>query len=832
MYDIKMLKAKKLAELLVIAEQLGINDLKGLKKQEVIDRIVGGSTDLQDTTVTGTIIHNGDTNQTGNYTITGSWTNGDLQFNNNTIETTLSNSDLELRANSTGQILIPTNDVVITQDLTVSGATDLQDTTVTGTITHVGNTTQTGNYTIAGSFTNGDIQIDGNVIETTTSNSDLELRASGSGTINIPSNNVTFSQALTVDGSTDLKDTTITGTITQVGNVVQTGNFDIAGYISNGNIQIAGNVIETTVSNSDLELRASGTGKVLIPDNDVEINNDLYVNGDTYLGYTELSGNVTITGDVTQTGNYTITNNVTVGGTLAVDRSAQFEEILIDDNFITTTTSNTDLELRANGTGEVLIPNNNVSITNDLTVNGTFSVADIVSSGTITANRFSTGDILIDDNFITTTLSNSNLELRANGSGDIIVPDNNVVIDNSLTVNGTSSVKDVTVVGDITHTGNTNQTGNITVTENFSISGTAQIDGETQFENIRIAGNVLETTLSNSDLELRANGTGQIIIPNNDVTITNDLAVTGTISVANISATGTISANNFSTGDILIDDNFVTTTTSNSDLELRAAGTGSIIIDEFDINNSTITSVNDFNINPGSGLFNIDGTGAINLPAGTTLERPVTPTAGQVRFNSSLNRYEGYNGTNWIQLNGVVDLDGDTKITAELTEGANDNTIRFDIAGTTVVDINADRLNAHKVIVDDIEVNGNVISTITNNTDLTFTANGTGSVVIDNFAIKNNIITNTVADSVTTFNNTNNGYVKFDGTYGLVIPAGTTAERPPVTNVEVGMTRFNTTDARVEVYDGANWISVAGAESGISRSDAENLAYEIVLSLG
>jgi len=45
MYDIKMLKAKKLAELLVIAEQLGINDLKGLKKQEVIDRIVSDSAD-------------------------------------------------------------------------------------------------------------------------------------------------------------------------------------------------------------------------------------------------------------------------------------------------------------------------------------------------------------------------------------------------------------------------------------------------------------------------------------------------------------------------------------------------------------------------------------------------------------------------------------------------------------------------------------------------------------------------------------------------------------------------------------------------------------------
>ena len=41
MYDIKMLKAKKLAELIEIAEQIGIKDLKGLKKQDIIDKIVG-----------------------------------------------------------------------------------------------------------------------------------------------------------------------------------------------------------------------------------------------------------------------------------------------------------------------------------------------------------------------------------------------------------------------------------------------------------------------------------------------------------------------------------------------------------------------------------------------------------------------------------------------------------------------------------------------------------------------------------------------------------------------------------------------------------------------
>ena len=39
MYDIKMLKAKKLAELIEIAEQIGLKDTKGMKKQDLIDAI-------------------------------------------------------------------------------------------------------------------------------------------------------------------------------------------------------------------------------------------------------------------------------------------------------------------------------------------------------------------------------------------------------------------------------------------------------------------------------------------------------------------------------------------------------------------------------------------------------------------------------------------------------------------------------------------------------------------------------------------------------------------------------------------------------------------------
>ena len=791
---------------------------------------VQGATDLQGTTITGTITHVGNTAQTGNYTITGAFTNGDIQVDANTIETTLSNSNLELRANGSGIISIPTNNVTIANNLDVDGITNLDDTNIDGTLIHVGSTTQTGNYTITGQFSNGDIQINANTIETTDTNSDLELRASGTGTINVPNNNVTFSQDLTVSGATDLQNTNITGTITHVGNTTQTGNLTIGGEISNGNILIEDNFIATTNSNSDLELRANGTGEVLIPSNDVRITNNLFVNGDATLGDTNLTGNVNITGDITQTGDYSITSDLAVGGDLTVTRSAQFEEVLIDDNFVTTTTSNADLELRANGTGQVLIPNNDLHITNDLVVDGTITVGDINSAGTITANRFSTGDILIDDNFITTTLSNSDLELRANGSGEVTVPSNNVTLEQNLTVNGDTDLEDTTVTGTITHVGNTAQTGDFGLTGNLTVSGDVTSNG-VQLENIQLVGNVLTTTLSNSDLELRANGTGSIVIPNNDVEITGDLTVNGTLTVTDIDSIGTIAANTFHTGDILVDDNFITTTNSNSDLELRAAGTGSIVIDTFGFNNATISTTGDMTLSPSSEAVIIDATGSLKLPAGNTSQRP-TGVAGQIRYNSELTRFEGFNGTNWINLKGVEDLDGNTKVTAELTEGANDNKIRFYNAGQLTVDIDANRLNAPKVTVDDITIDGNLISTTTADTDLELTANGTGSVKFDNFAFKDNTITNTVANSVTTFESTDNGYVKFDGTYGLVIPAGGDTQRPPLANTELGQLRWNTDAARTEIYDGANWVSVAGSSAGISRADAESIAFEIVLSLG
>jgi transcription termination factor Rho len=51
MYDIKMLKAKKIAELIEIGEQIGFKNLKGQKKQDIIDTIVGKSVSKKPTEV-------------------------------------------------------------------------------------------------------------------------------------------------------------------------------------------------------------------------------------------------------------------------------------------------------------------------------------------------------------------------------------------------------------------------------------------------------------------------------------------------------------------------------------------------------------------------------------------------------------------------------------------------------------------------------------------------------------------------------------------------------------------------------------------------------------
>jgi hypothetical protein len=53
-----------------------------------------------------------------------------------------------------------------------------------------------------------------------------------------------------------------------------------------------------------------------------------------------------------------------------------------------------------------------------------------------------------------------------------------------------------------------------------------------------------------------------------------------------------------------------------------------------------------------AGSLTVSATDAVKIAAGTTAERPASPVAGQLRFNTSIGKFEGYNGTSFSSVGG------------------------------------------------------------------------------------------------------------------------------------------------------------------------------------
>ena len=81
----------------------------------------------------------------------------------------------------------------------------------------------------------------------------------------------------------------------------------------------------------------------------------------------------------------------------------------------------------------------------------------------------------------------------------------------------------------------------------------------------------------------------------------------------------------------------------------------------------------------------MSGTGVLDIPAGTTGQRPGSADTGMFRYNTTLNQFEGYSNTGWGAIGGgagatggstdEVFMENDQTVTTDYTLGTNKNAV-------------------------------------------------------------------------------------------------------------------------------------------------------------
>lgn len=165
---------------------------------------------------------------------------------------------------------------------------------------------------------------------------------------------------------------------------------------------------------------------------------------------------------------------------------------------------------------------------------------------------------------------------------------------------------------------------------------------------------------------------------------------------------------NLKVDNIDIDGNAITSTDTNGNITLTPNGAGEVVASTLTVSDLTDNRVviagtsgaieDDANFTfDGSDLV-INTTGALQIPVGTSGQRP-TAAQGQIRYNTDASQFEGYNGANYVGLGGVIDADQDTKITAEITSGADSDALKFFTGGTLRMTLDSSSLQLNGIDV-------------------------------------------------------------------------------------------------------------------------------------
>jgi hypothetical protein len=225
-------------------------------------------------------------------------------------------------------------------------------------------------------------------------------------------------------------------------------------------------------------------------------------------------------------------------------------------------------------------------------------------------------------------------------------------------------------------------------------------------------------------------------------------------------------------GNLTVTDTTVSTTNAGSDIVLQVTGNGTV---------------------------NIDTTTALQIAVGTTAQRPVAPSTGDLRFNSTNTSVEVYDGSTWVNVGQDT-----TTITSQAFAGDN-STVAFTLNATAttasvIVSINgtvqtpttAYAVSGTTLTFTEAPASGDAIEVrqITATTTVTSLTNGTGnSIVVDA-----------------------NGVAQFATIHSLQLPTYTVTQANALSNKVAGQLIYvsngDSGSPSLAVYNGSNWQKV------------------------
>lgn len=279
-----------------------------------------------------------------------------------------------------------------------------------------------------------------------------------------------------------------------------------------------------------------------------------------------------------------------------------------------------------------------------------------------------------------------------------------------------------------------------------------------------------------------------------NVIIQTDGTITTQVGPLNIIPTGVdpyLEHERVTTAKLMIDDNFIKVTQLNQNLELRPTG----IVDVYantKVNGSVEITQNLFANQDVvvKGLVTVGDSPFDTVAFGPDFTQSIIPGDNDLYdLGTTSKRWRNINVVNNLRNGGII---SDTA-----------------------------------TISDQIRMSTNQITTLQSNDDL-FLTSQTGNIQIERINFKDNTITN-LENTPLRFVSTNRGYLKFAGTNGVLIPAGTTAERVAL---GVGTTRWNTDLNYLECFDGTVWSVATGGGETVTEAVMEDLGHVYTLIFG